>query len=58
MKTEKNKFVAKAMTGGGYGDDGYYWKVLNASTREVIEKEMSAFDARSLRDSLNRLHAK
>ena len=49
-----NKFIAKKMTGGGYGDDGYYWKVINAKTRKVEAKNLSSFDAKSMRDRLNR----
>lgn len=47
------KFVAKKMTGGYYGDDGYYWKVVNSSTREVVARNLSKFDATVTRDEMN-----
>lgn len=49
------KFIAKKMTGGGYGDDGYYWKVVNSITREVVSRGLSPYDAQSHRDHLNEM---
>lgn len=43
------KYIAKKQT-----DDGYYWKVLNAKTRQVVEAHMSKFDAQITRDELNK----
>lgn len=47
------KFIAKKMQGGYYGDDGYYWKVVNSSTREVVARNLSKFDATATRNEMN-----
>jgi hypothetical protein len=45
---KKPKYICKKQT-----DDGYYWKVVNAKTREVVEAHLSKFDAQVTRDELN-----
>lgn len=56
---KKERYIARKMTGGSYGDDGYYWKVMQIKKQGkytyeyLVESRMSRFDARSLADDLN-----
>lgn len=61
---KSRRYVARKMTGGSYGDDGYYWKVVEirktkyphskVQTLEyLVDNRLSRFDARALADDLN-----
>lgn len=51
---KRKRYVAKKMVGGYYGDDGYYWKVVDVVQERNVRKNLSRFDARCEADSLNK----
>ena len=50
----KKRYIAKKMTGGSYGDDGYYWKVVDTKDRSIKARDLSRFDAKCKAESLNK----